>query len=95
MAFDGVFWSLDCWRCLQEMDGRGSRQRALTQMRGETMGEGRKERMAMSSGNGWTWFTTVSADSDERGDNGGGKKGKNGESRIRHFIYDRKALERS
>ena len=49
----------------------------------------------MSLGNGWRQFTTVSADSDKRGDDGGGKKGKNGESRIRHFIYDRKALERS
>jgi len=35
--------------------------------------------LAMSSGNGWTRFTTASADSDERGDNGGGKKGKNGD----------------
>ena len=49
----------------------------------------------MSSGNGQTWFTTASADSDERGDDGGGKKGKKGKSRIRHFIYDRKALQRS
>jgi hypothetical protein len=49
----------------------------------------------MSSRNGWTQFTTGSADLDGRGDDGGGKKGKNDESRICHFIYDRKALERS
>jgi hypothetical protein len=49
----------------------------------------------MSSRNGQTQFTTGSADSGERGDDGGGKKGKNDESRIHHFIYDRKGLERS